>query len=57
VAVSAPYFHDGSASSLESAVLLMGRYQLGRQLTDPEVDLLVTFLHTLTGEYDGRPLT
>jgi cytochrome c peroxidase len=56
VALTAPYFHDGSASTLESAVLVMGRYQLGRQLTATEIQLLVTFLKTLTGEYEGRPL-
>jgi cytochrome c peroxidase len=56
VALTAPYFHDGSASTLDSAVLIMGRYQLGRLLTASEVGLLVTFLKTLTGEYEGRPL-
>jgi cytochrome c peroxidase len=56
VALTAPYFHDGSASTLEGAVLIMGRYQLGRQLTASEVGLLVTFLKTLTGEYEGQPL-
>src|SRR5207237_6540937 len=56
VALTAPYFHDGSAGTLETAVLIMGRYQLGRQLTATEVQLLVTFLKTLTGEYEGRQL-
>ena len=35
----------------------MARKQLGRTLEDAEVDLLVGFLKTLTGEYGGRPLT
>jgi cytochrome c peroxidase len=56
VALTAPYFHDGSASTLEGAVLIMGRYQLGRQLTTAEVGLLVAFLKTLNGDYQGQPV-
>lgn len=56
VAVTAPYFHDGSVGSLEGAVVIMGRYQLGRSLTRPEVELLTAFLTTLTGEYQGHVL-
>ena len=33
VAMTAPYFHDGSVSDLNEAVRLMGKYQLGRELT------------------------
>jgi cytochrome c peroxidase len=56
VARTAPYFHDGSAKTLEEAVAVMGRYQLGRTLSRSDVALLVKFLNTLTGEYNGRPL-
>jgi cytochrome c peroxidase len=56
VAVTGPYFHDGSQPTLEAAVTAMGYYQLGRVLTADEVQHLVAFLRTLTGEYDGRPL-
>jgi cytochrome c peroxidase len=56
VALTAPYFHDGSAATLGAAVSVMARKQLGRTLEDAEVDLLVGFLKTLTGEYLGRPL-
>jgi cytochrome c peroxidase len=56
VALTAPYFHDGSAATLGAAVSVMARKQLGRTLEDAEVDLLVGFLKTLTGEYGGRPL-
>ena len=51
VAETAPYFHDGRAATLEQAVAEMARTQLGRALAQPEVDLIVRFLHTLTGEY------
>ena len=52
----APYFHDGRAPTLEDAVKTMVRVQLGRTLTSEEIRLIVQFLHTLTGEYQGRPL-
>jgi cytochrome c peroxidase len=56
VAVTAPYFHDGRAARLEDAVATMARVQLGRTLTAKEIGLIVEFLHTLTGQYQGRPV-
>ena len=56
VAVTGPYFHDGSVDSLAEAVRKMGEAQLGEKLLDAEIDLIVKFLRTLTGEYRGRPL-
>src|SRR5215510_1828083 len=56
VALTPPYFHDGSAAQLEDAVTIMGTYQLGRRLDPSEVDLIVQFLRTLTGTYKGKPL-
>jgi cytochrome c peroxidase len=56
VAVTAPYYHDGRVGTLETAVDLMARRQLGKALTAEEIDLIVRFLHTLTGEYRGRSL-
>jgi len=56
VALTAPYFHDGSAATLGAAVNVMARKQLGRTLEGAEVGLLVGFLETLTGEHFGRPL-
>ncbi len=47
---TAPYLHDGSAQTLEEVVHIMGRYQLGRPLTNEEVARLVAFLHTLSGD-------
>ncbi|MDD2943706.1 MAG: cytochrome c peroxidase [bacterium] len=49
VAMTAPYFHDGSISSLREAVRLMGHHQLGTELTTTEIDELVEFLGSLTG--------
>ncbi len=49
-----PYFHDGSAETLEQAVKIMSRYQLGSTLSDRDVKLIVKFLLTLTGEYRDK---
>jgi cytochrome c peroxidase len=54
VAETAPYFHDGRARTLEQAVAVMARLQLGRELDPDDIHLIVRFLHALTGEY--RPL-
>jgi cytochrome c peroxidase len=34
----------------------MGRTQLGKFLNASDIDLIVKFLKTLTGEYNGKPL-
>jgi cytochrome c peroxidase len=57
VAITAPYFHDGRTASLAHAVEIMARDQLGRELPKQDVQLIVQFLGTLTGEYRGHPLT
>ena len=57
VALTGPYFHDGTRTTLKEAVCDMGTYQSGVALTDEEEDLIVAFLNTLTGEYQGKLLT
>ena len=57
VAVTAPYYHDGRVQTLETAVDLMATRQLGRPLHAEEIESIVQFLHTLTGEYQGQLLT
>lgn len=47
---TAPYFHDGSVKTLEEAVKLMGTHQLGKDLSASDVESIVTFLKSLTGE-------
>ena len=56
VTLTPPYFHDGSAQTLEEAIAVMARYQLGRRLAPEEIDLMVKFLRTLTGVYKEKPL-
>lgn len=50
VALTPPYFHDGSAETLDAAVAVMAKYQLGRVLPDSDRALIVQFLQSLTGE-------
>ncbi len=50
VARTAPYFHDASATTLADAVRMMADRQLDSPLSDPEVDLIVKWLGSLTGE-------
>lgn len=54
VAETAPYFHDGSVRTLEDAVAVMVEYQLGRSADENQVQLLVAFLKTLSGELEAR---
>jgi cytochrome c peroxidase len=56
VVLAPPYFHDRSAATLADAVRIMAKYQFGRSLTGQEIELIVEFLNTLTGELNGRQL-
>jgi cytochrome c peroxidase len=56
IALTAPYFHDGSAVTLQEAVTIMAKYQLGRRLSSAELQKITSFLKTLSGEYKGRAL-
>ncbi len=53
VALTPPYFHDGSAATLEQAVMVMATYQLGRPIPLHDARLIVKFLHSLSGRSDG----
>ncbi|AZR30963.1 cytochrome-c peroxidase [Xanthomonas vasicola] len=57
VATTAPYFHDGSASTLPQAIKAMGTAQLGVALSPADVADIAAFLNTLTGKHQGRQLT
>ena len=50
VAVTYPYFHNGSIDNLHDAVNLMGEQMLGQEFDDETLDSIVAFLHALTGE-------
>jgi len=55
IALTAPYFHDASAKTLDDAVDIMFRYQLGRVASREDKDAIIKFLNTLTGELDVKP--
>ncbi|VEJ09136.1 cytochrome c peroxidase [Actinobacillus delphinicola] len=57
VALTAPYFHDGSVTDLGEAIKLMAHYQSGTDLTPEQVSDIKAFLESLTGEYQGKVLT
>jgi cytochrome c peroxidase len=54
-----PYFHNGKTATLQQAVSTMAEYQLGKTLTDAQVNSITTWLKSLTGEipadYIKRP--
>lgn len=52
-----PYFHDGTRATMEEAVRDMAYYQVDAELSEDEINDIVAFLRTLTGEYNGKKLT
>jgi cytochrome c peroxidase len=56
IAVTAPYFHNGTSPTLDDAVRKMARAQLNATLADDDVSAIVAYLQTLTGEYHGAPV-
>jgi cytochrome c peroxidase len=50
VAMTAPYFHDGSVAGLPAAVKIMAKAQLDKELSDEETANIVAFLDSLTGK-------
>ncbi len=56
IILTSPYFHDGSAKTLDEAIKIMAKYQLGIELSQKDTDLILKFLRTLTGDYQGEAL-
>ncbi len=50
VTLTAPWFHDGSATDLAEVVRIMARIQLATELKDEEVTDIVAFLGALEGK-------
>lgn len=51
IAITAPYFHNGKVKTLDEAVRVMAKTQLDADLTDAQVEDIVAFLNSLTGEF------
>ena len=54
VELTAPYFHDGTAPTLEAAAEVMFKYQLGRTAPPEDKALIIKCLKTLTSEHLPR---
>jgi len=51
VAVTAPYFHNGSVATLDEAIRVMAETQLRKQFSDAQISDIKAFLNTLTGKF------
>jgi len=49
IAITGPYFHNGSAKTLREAVIIMAKTQTNKVLTNEQLDAVVAFLTSLTG--------
>ncbi len=56
VAITAPYFHNGKVKTLDEAVRVMAKTQLGIDLKDEQVSDIVGFLNALTGEFPKQTM-
>ena len=56
IAITAPYFHNGSVGTLDEAVRVMAKTQLNRDLSDAETSDLLAFLYMLTGEFPEQSM-
>jgi len=54
IAKTGPYFHNGGVSDLNSAVKIMGKAELNKDLTDAQIKSIVSFLETLTGDLNAK---
>lgn len=48
-AYTAPYFHDGSVKTLEEAIDIMARFQLGKPISNQDKTDIAAFIHSLSG--------
>jgi cytochrome c peroxidase len=56
IALTAPYFHNGSVGSLDLAVKLMAKLQLQKDLPKDDIEDIVAFLNGLTGEFPKQKM-
>lgn len=54
IALTAPYFHDGSAATLQEALKIMAMHNLGTKLSAQEIQDIIIFLNTLTGQIPSK---
>lgn len=56
VALTAPYFHNGSVKTLDAAVKVMAKLQIGLDVSDADAADIVAFLNALTGEFPAQTM-
>jgi cytochrome c peroxidase len=56
IALTAPYFHNGAVKTLDTAVKIMAKTQLDKDLSDAEIADIVAFLNALTGEFPEQKM-
>ena len=56
IALTAPYFHNGSVKTLDKAVKIMAKLQLNTELSDDDTADIVAFLNALTGEFPHQTM-
>jgi cytochrome c peroxidase len=56
IALTAPYFHNGTVTTLEEAVKVMAKVQLNKDLSDEQVNDITAFLNALTGEFPKQTM-
>lgn len=56
VALTAPYFHNGSVQTLDEAVRVMAKTQLNQELDAAKVKDIVAFLDSLTGRFPRQEM-
>jgi cytochrome c peroxidase len=49
-----PYFHDGSVASLKESIIIMGKLQVNKDISDADANDIVAFLKTLTADVDAK---
>jgi cytochrome c peroxidase len=55
VALTAPYFHDGSVPDLDKAIMIMAQGQLGMSLSDEDIQDIKSLLQAFTGKLASLP--
>jgi cytochrome c peroxidase len=56
IALTAPYFHNGSVKTLEEAVNVMAKTQLNKEVSKEEIADIVAFLNALTGSFPKQTI-
>jgi cytochrome c peroxidase len=56
IALTAPYFNNGSVPTLDEAVRVMVKVQLNKDVSEEQVKDVVAFLNGLTGEFPAMTL-